>query len=236
MATFECKSIVNNFFFFKSQGPHYWRSNHSDCPGPSFETSLSQRLISITLDKLDSTVLLAWHSTWQPCGPFPPSHPKRVLSGGTLTSVWPACDPLGCTGKIAWHLCPPPRQPRESVSADFIGLVIPSATTSHAASHWVMETMRATDTDIISGLIRAAQLFPHVSVDIPSPWGYPFGTPAAQLVGKTAKGAKVSSRRGCNLKSEERGFFFLIIIISSISDWRIQDSFWSVQRWCQGII
>lgn len=168
----------------------------------------------------------------------PPTHPKRVLSEGTLTSVWPARDPLGCTWKIAWHLSPPPHPPRESASPDFIGLVIPSATASHAATHWVTETMRATDTDIISGVIRAARLLPHVSEDRPSPWGDPFGDTSSATGWQNCKGGQSFHLKGgvtTKVKNQE-GFFLIIIISSSISDWRLKDGFWSVQRWCQGII
>lgn len=60
-----------------SQDPHYWRSNHSDCPSPS-----KHRWVNVWFPlrwtNWTAPVLLAWHSTWQPCGPFSsPPTPKE---------------------------------------------------------------------------------------------------------------------------------------------------------------
>lgn len=101
-----------------------------------------------------------------------------------------------------------PRPPRESVSPDFIGLVIPSATTSHAATHWVMETMRATDTDIIFGVIRAARLFPHVGADIRPLEVTRWGLRQRNWLAKLQRGPKFPSEGGRNHKSEEPGGVF----------------------------
>lgn len=65
--------------------------------------------------------------------------------------------------------------------------------------------MRATDTDIISSLIRAALLFPYVSADILSPRGYVLGAPTAQLVDETGKGPKE-----VGITTEEKNKDFLL--------------------------
>lgn len=65
----------------------------------------------------------------------------------------------------------------------------------------------------------------------------PLGLRQRNWLAKLQRGPKFPAEGGRDHKNEEPGVFFLIIIISSsISDWRIKDSFWSVQRWCQGII
>ncbi len=89
-------------------GPLYWRSNHSHCPKQSFETLLSQCLTFITLDNLESTILLGWQSSGHVL-PSPLHHREQQCLVGaswtsTLTSLWPAYEPMGCTGNIAWHL------------------------------------------------------------------------------------------------------------------------------------
>lgn len=101
------QSIVN-IVKKKKKGPRYWKSNHSHCPKQSFETLLSQCLTSITLDKLESTILLGWQSSGHVV-PSPFHHREQQCLVGacwtsTLTSLWPAYEPLGCAGNIAWHL------------------------------------------------------------------------------------------------------------------------------------
>lgn len=109
-------------------------------------------------------------------------------------------------------VCPPPPPRPESVSADFIGLGIPSATTSHAATHRVTETMRATDTDIISGLIRVAQFF------------FFFFSPLR--VGGHTVSLRLCVEVGCILKSEKQVLsFYFIIIMNIILGRRIKEIF-----------
>lgn len=80
--------------------------------------------------------------------------------------------------------------------------------------------MRATDTDIISGLIRVAQ-FLFFFFFFPMCWRtycllkvMCFGAPTVQLVGETAKGPKYPTEVGCILKSEKQVLSFFLLLLS----------------------
>lgn len=173
--------------------------------------SIIEKIVESTFDfhhdKLDSTVFLGWHSTWQPCGLFCPNHHKSVLSGGTLTSVWPVCDPLGCTGNIPWHLSPSSPTSRKHICRLYW--------TGYPFGYHVTRCYLLSygDDESIWYRLRVVSLFPHVSADVPSTWGYIFGTPTAQLVGETAKGPKYVTEVGVTSKAKNKDFFFLLLVV-----------------------
>lgn len=137
------QSIVH---ILKKRSPLYGRSNHSHCPNQSYETLLSQCLTFITLDNLDSTILLGWQSSGHVL-PFLLHHREQQCLVGTcwtstLTSLSPAYEPMGCTGNIAWHLHSFSR--KRVCSAGLYCTAL--ATVSCTATHWLKELMRTTDT------------------------------------------------------------------------------------------
>lgn len=141
------------------------------------------------------------------CGLFCPNHHKSVLSGGTLTSVWPVCDPLGCTGNIAWHLSPSSPTSRKHICRlHWTGYPF-----SYHMTHCYL--LSYGDNESIRYRLRVVSMFPHVSADVPSPWGYIFRTPTAQLVGKTTKGPKYVAEVGVTSKAKNKDFFFLLLLL-----------------------
>lgn len=129
------------------KGPLYWRSNHSHCPKQLFETLLSQCLTFITLDSLESTILLGWQSSGHVLPSPPPPQRTTAPSGSmlnqhvdfSLTCIW--------THGLYWEYCLTSFLP-EIVPAvlDFTALGNPLATVWSTAIYWLMELMKTSDT------------------------------------------------------------------------------------------
>lgn len=148
--TFECKVL---YIFLKKVRVTEGRTTLT-APGQSFETMLSQCLTFITLDNLESTVLLGWQSPGHVLPP-PTSENNSAEWGHVEPARWLLFDlrmnPWAVLGNIAWHLlffffftesAHPVR--------DFIALGNPLATVSNTASHWLTELMRTSDTAVMA--------------------------------------------------------------------------------------
>lgn len=107
ISTFDCRVSVHIL-----KKVHFTEGQTSHCPKwpNSFETLLNQCLTFIKLDYFESTILLGWQSHGHVlCVPLSlPHREQQCLVGacwiGTLTSLWPAYEPMDYTGDIAWQL------------------------------------------------------------------------------------------------------------------------------------
>lgn len=100
------QSIVNIVFFKKRST--LLKVKPLSLPPTVIWNIVESMFDSITLDKMESTILLGWQSSGHVV-PSPFHHREQQCLVGacwtsTLTSLWPAYEPLGCAGNIAWHL------------------------------------------------------------------------------------------------------------------------------------